>query len=164
MNDANEAALLARGRQAIAAIVNLASTCPAGGDARWDAMLGQLGVTPLVADERARHLREGPGQSKGALLLELRWALDAGVAPICEPMDQPWRLTNEVEQAVRDYVGAVKPRVTTASIFANALASSATSPTAMVGGAGASADCCVCCGAPRRDRGEVRCSYCGESR
>jgi hypothetical protein len=164
MQDPNEAALLARGREAIAAIVNLASTCPAGGDAGWDATLGQLAVTPLVADERARHLREGPGQTKGALLLELRWALDAVVAPLCEHMDQPWRLTNEVEQAVRDYVGAVKPRVTTASIFANALASAASSPAAMVGAANASADCCRCCGAPRRDRGEAHCSYCGESR
>lgn len=164
MQHVDEAALLDQGRQAIASIVNLASICPAGGDARWDAMLGKLAVTALAFDERARHLREGPGQAKGALLLELRWALDAVVAPLCEHMDEPWRLTNEVEQAVRDYVGAVKPRVTTTSIFANALAGAASSPAAMVGAADASADCCRCCGAPRSERGETHCRYCGESR
>ncbi|PRQ03187.1 hypothetical protein [Enhygromyxa salina] len=164
MAHADQAALLDQGRQAIAAIVNLASICPAGGDARWDAMLAKLNVTPLPPDERARHLREGPGQAKGALLLELRWALNGVVAPLCEHMDEGWRLTHEVEQAVRDYVGAVKPRVTTASIFANALAGAASSPAAMVGAAGASADCCRCCGAPRAERGETHCHYCGESR
>ena len=164
MQDPAQAALLGQGREAIAALVNLALACPAGGDARWDAMLGKLAVTALGADERARHLREGPGQAKGALLLELRWALDAAVAPLCAHMDEGWRLSNEAEQAVRDYVGAVKPRVTTSSIFANALASAASSPAAMVGAADASADCCRCCGAPRNDRGETRCRYCGESR
>jgi hypothetical protein len=165
MHSADQA-LFDQGQQAIASIVNLAQVCPAGGDARWDAMLGKLGVTALTADERARHLREGPGQARGALLLELRWALDAVVAPLCEHMDDltpAHRLRDAVEQAVRDYVRAVKPKVTTSSIFANALADAGRSPSRIVGAAGAVADTCSCCGAPRRDRTLPRCGYCGEN-
>jgi hypothetical protein len=164
--DADDQALFDQGQAAIASIVNLALACPAGGDARWDAMLGKLGVTALPADERARHLREGPGQARGALLLELRWALDAVVAPLCEHMDDltpAHRLRDAVEQAVRDYVQAVKPKITTSSIFANALADAARSPSRIVGDAGAAADTCACCGAPRRDRALPRCGYCGET-
>jgi len=158
----DEAALLTKGRQAIAAIVEAALRCPAGGDGSWDALLAELGVSGLAAPERARHLREGPGQSRGALLLELRWALDAAIAPFSQAMDDSWRLPNEVEQAVRDYVGAVKPKVTTSSIFANALASAATSPSRMTGAADAAAQRCGCCGAPRSDRSSDLCRYCGE--
>ncbi|PRQ01027.1 hypothetical protein ENSA5_27090 [Enhygromyxa salina] len=160
---AADAALLGQGHEAITAIVTLASSCPAGGDPRWDATLAELGVEGLAADARARHLREGPGQRCGALLLELRWALDAAVAPLCKHMDEPWQLTNAVDQAVRDYVGAVRPVVTTASIFANALAGAASSPAAMVGSADASAECCRCCGAPRQDRSDLSCRYCGQT-
>jgi hypothetical protein len=162
----DDAALFSQGKETIAAIVSLAVSCPAGGDGRWDAMLGKLGVTGLSADERARHLREGPGQARGALLLELRRALDAAVAPLCEHMDDltpAHRLRDAVEQAVRDYVSAVKPKVTTSSIFANALADAARSPSRIVGAAGAAADTCSCCGAPRRDRTLPRCGYCGEN-
>lgn len=161
-----DAELFDQGKQTISAIVGLALVCPAGGDGRWDAMLGKLGVTGLDADERARHLREGPGQARGALLLELRWALDAAIEPLCEHMDDlstAHRLRDAVEQAVRDYVGAVKPKVTTSSIFANALADAGRSPSRMVGAAGAAADCCSCCGAPRSDRALTRCTYCGEN-
>lgn len=163
---ADDAALFSQGKELIASIVNLALACPAGGDGRWDAMLGKLGVTGLPADERARHLREGPGQARGALLLELRWALDAAVEPLCEHMDDltpAHRLRDAVEQAVRDYVSAVKPKITTSSIFANALADAGRSPSRMVGAAGAAADCCTCCGAPRRDRALPSCGYCGEN-
>lgn len=161
-----DTALFDQGKQAIASIVGLALVCPAGGDARWDAMLDKLGVTGLPANERARHLREGPGQARGALLLELRWALEAVVEPLCEHMDDltpAYRLRDAVEQAVRDYVGSVKPKVTTSSIFANALADAGRSPSRMVGTAGAAADCCTCCGAPRSDRAAARCFYCGEN-
>jgi hypothetical protein len=159
----NDARFLEQGKQLIESIVSLALSCPAGGDARWDAMLGKLGVEPLPADERARHLREGPGQSRGALLLELRWALDASIAPLCEYMDDRYVLRTAAEQAVRDYVGAVKPKITTSSIFANAYAGIATSPGRMTGTAGAAADRCNCCGAPRQDRSSNSCRYCGES-
>jgi hypothetical protein len=159
----SDAQFLEQGKQLIGSIVNLALSCPAGGDARWDAMLGKLGVRALAADERARHLREGPGQSRGALLLELRWALDAGIAPLCEHMDDRYVLRTAAEQAVRDYVGAVKPKITTSSIFANAYAGIATSPGRMTGTAEAAADRCNCCGAPRRDRSSNSCRYCGET-
>lgn len=160
---ADDAQLFESGRRAIASIVNLALTCPAGGDARWDAMLGSLGVTPLPADERARHLREGPGQSRGALLLELRWALQAAIEPLCEHMDEHWTLRNAAEQAVRDYVASVKPKITTSSIFANAMAGIGTSPGRITGAAEALADRCSCCGAPRQDRSSNTCRYCGET-
>ncbi|HLT36826.1 MAG TPA: hypothetical protein VK034_11080 [Enhygromyxa sp.] len=160
---ASDAQLLETGRRAIASVINLALTCPAGGDARWDAMLGQLGVTPLAADERARHLREGPGQSRGALLLELRWALEAAIEPLCEHMDDGYVLRTAADQAVRDYVGAVKPKITTSSIFANAMAGIATSPGRITGAAEAAADRCSCCGAPRQDRSSNTCRYCGET-
>lgn len=162
----DDTALFNQGKELISSIITLALACPAGGDGRWDAMLGALGVAGLPADERARHLREGPGQARGALLLEVRRALDAGVAPLCEQMDDltpAHRLRDAVEQAVRDYVGAVKPKITTSSIFANALADAGRSPSRMVGAAGAAADCCTCCGAPRQDRALSRCGYCGES-
>ena len=84
----DDAALFEQGRSLVESIVNLALNLPTGGEARWEAMLGKLGVTALAADERARHLREGPGQARGALLLELRWALDAVIAPLCEHMDE----------------------------------------------------------------------------
>ncbi len=157
----DDAVFLDQGTALVASIVNLALVCQAGGDGRWDAMLGKLGVRGLPPDERLRHLREGPGQSKGALVLELRHALEAGVASLCEHMDEPWRLHDAVRSAVRDYVGAVKPRVSTSSIFANALATS--SNPMMAGRASAQAETCRCCGAPRADRGETTCRYCGDA-
>lgn len=160
---ATDAQFLEQGRQLIASVVNLALACPAGGDARWDAMLDKLGVTPLSADERARHLREGPGQSRGALLLELRWVLAAAIDPLCGHMDDGHRLRTVADQAVRDYVGAVKPKITTSSIFANAMAGIATSPGRISGTAEAAADRCGCCGAPRQDRASNTCRYCGET-
>jgi hypothetical protein len=155
--------LFAEGQQAIRSIVDLALSCPAGGDHRWDQRLTELRVTGLSSDERGRHLREGPGQSRGALLLELRRALDAITEPIAERMDDRWRLRDAVEQAVRDYVNTVKPRITTSSIFANALAGAATSPGRVDGTAAATADCCRCCGAPLADRSATSCRYCGET-
>jgi hypothetical protein len=163
VDEINDARMLARGQQLIASVVNLALSCPAGGDARWDALLSTLGVRGLAADARAQHLREGPGQSRGAMLLELRWVLDASVAPLCEHMDNPYVLRNAVEAAVRDYVAAVKPKITTSSIFANAFAGVATSPGRITGSAEAAADRCGCCGAPRQDRASNSCRYCGET-
>jgi hypothetical protein len=155
----NDAALLEQGRALVESIVNLALNLPAGGDARWDAMLGKLGVRGLSNDERVLHLKEGPGQSKGALVIEVRWVLEAAVEPLAEHMDDRWVLRDFAQRAVREYVGAVKPRISTSSIFANALA---TTGNFMTGQAGAAADTCQCCGAPLRDRNSKICRYCGE--
>jgi hypothetical protein len=155
----NDAALFEQGRSLVESIVNLALNLPAGGDGRWDAMLGKLGVRGLGNDERARNLKEGPGQAKGALVIELRWALEAAVEPLAEHMDDRWRLRDFCQRAIRDYVGAVKPRISTSSIFANALA---TTGNFMTGQAGAAADTCKCCGAPLQDRTSKTCRYCGE--
>lgn len=156
----DEARVIEQGRQLVASIINLALAVPAGGDARWDKLLVALGVSGLAPDERARDLREGPGQSKGALVLEVRWAIEAGLAPLAELLDQPWRLRELGEQALRDYLGAVKPRISTSSIFANALA---TTKPIVSGGASASAEPCRFCGAPRVDRSKPSCRYCGAS-
>jgi hypothetical protein len=162
MNDddsINDARLFEQGRSLIESIVNLALNVPAGGDARWDAMLGKLGVRGLANEERARNLKDGPGQSKGALVIELRWALEAGIEPLAEYMDDRWALRDFAQGALRDYVGAVKPRISSSSIFANALA---TTSNFMTGQAGAAADTCKCCGAPLSDRSTKACRYCGE--
>lgn len=151
--------LLAQGRALVESIVHLALSVPVGGDARWDAMLAKLGVSGLSVLDRQRNLRDGPGQSKGALVIELRKALEAAIVPLCDHMDQPWRLSDAAARALRDYVGAVKPRISSASIFANALATT-TNP--MRGSADASAEPCICCGAPRVDRSQPSCRYCGE--
>lgn len=163
MTEPGDIPFLDQGQKLIASIRDLALSCPAGGDARWDAMLDKLHVEALSPEQRAQHLREGPGQGRGAVLLELRRALDAGVAALAKHMEDPWRLTNLVEQAVRDYVGAVKPKITTSSIFANAMAGIATSPGRTDSSAEALADCCGCCGAPLDDRSSNACRYCGET-
>lgn len=151
--------LFEQGRSLVESIVNLALNLPAGGDARWDAMLDKLGVRGLDSDERARHLKDGPGQGKGALVIELRWAMEAAIEPLAEHMDDRWALRDFCARALRDYVGAVKPRISTSSIFANAMA---TTTNYMTGQAGAAADTCKCCGAPLRDRSSKACRYCGE--
>ncbi len=150
--------VFAQGRALIESIVNLALQLPAGGDARWDAMLAKLGVRGLAADERARHLREGPGQSKGALLIEVRWALAAAIAPLAEFMTERWALRDFSERALHDYIAAVKPRISTSSIFANALA---TTRKTMTGTASAAANPCKGCGAPA-GLAQTICPYCGE--
>lgn len=155
----NDAALFEQGRSLVESIVNLALNLPAGGDARWDAMLGKLGVRGLDPDERVRHLKDGPGQSKGALVIEVRWAMDAAIEPIAVHMDERWALRDFCQGALRDYVGAVKPRISTSSIFANALATTAN---VMTGQAGVAANTCKCCGAPLSDRSSTACRYCGE--
>ncbi|MFV8752275.1 hypothetical protein ACNOYE_17135 [Nannocystaceae bacterium ST9] len=155
----DDAVIFQQGRVLIESIVNLALNVPAGGDARWDAMLVALGVRGMAPDERARQLKDGPGQSKGALLIEVRWALEAAIAPLAEHMDERWALRDFSHAALRDYVGAVKPRISTSSIFANALA---TTTNMMTGQAGAAAERCGCCGAPLVDRSRSTCRFCGE--
>jgi hypothetical protein len=162
MNDddsIDDGRLFEQGRALVESIINLALTVRAGGDARWDAMLDKLGVRGLGQDERARHLKDGPGQSRGALVIEVRWALEAGTEPLAEHMERRWALRDFCQGALRDYVGAVKPRISTSSIFANALA---TTGNFMGGQAGAAADTCKCCGAPLSDRISKTCRYCGE--
>src|SRR5258705_5990858 len=52
------------------------ATCALGGDDRWFALLGELGIAPLPAHERERHLREGSERRLGALPIEVRWAIE----------------------------------------------------------------------------------------
>lgn len=162
VNSMSDEPLLQRLREELDDVHRLALSCPAGGDERWDQRLDALGVAPLSAEERAAHLREGPGQSRGALLLELRWALDAAGAPWRPRLEDEWRVRDLVEEFVRAYVAATRPRVSTSSIFANAMAGIATSPGRITGTAATAADRCGCCGATLLDRSKPTCRYCGE--
>ena len=159
-----DATSFAQGQAKIATIVDLALSCPAGGDPRWDQLLTELGCRRLPPEARARQLRDGPGQSRGALLLELRWALDAALEALRAGMDDPHRLSASVDDAMRNYVSATRPVVTTNSIFANALADASRSPVRMTGAAASQADCCACCGAPRTLNDGPNCPYCGDTR
>ena len=81
------------------------------------------------------------------------------IRALAEHMDERWALRDLAQSALRDYVGAVKPRISTSSIFANARA---TTVNMMTGQAGAATEACTCCGAPRVDRERPACRYCGE--
>ena len=58
-------------------VLEVGSTCALGGDATWDAILQEHGVAPLPPAERQRHIKEGPRRSRGALPIEVRWAIEA---------------------------------------------------------------------------------------
>ncbi|MDB4997398.1 MAG: hypothetical protein JWM74_4830, partial [Myxococcaceae bacterium] len=77
MHDERAAALGAWLEMWKAHVSRLAASCAVGGDAAWDATLHELGVTPLPADERRRHVTEGPRRTAGALPIEVRWAMEA---------------------------------------------------------------------------------------
>src|ERR1035437_5934189 len=58
-------------------VLEVGSTCALGGDATWDAILQEHGVAPLPPAARQRHIKEGPRRSRGALPIEVRWAIEA---------------------------------------------------------------------------------------
>ena len=150
--------------------------CALGGDASWDALLAELGVPALPVDERRRHVQEGPKRVRGALPIEVRRAIEAietraraalrtldhqGVDDAAlEPIERS--LVGLVDAILRDHLRATGPAITTASIFANAMA---TTPTAYAGvGPSLSTLKCTTCGGPRRAGGELApCPYCGGS-
>lgn len=157
-----------------------AASTQRGGDDQWTGLLTQLGVTPLSDPERVRHLAEGAPINKGALPMEFRWAMEAIVEqaePRCRDLDMALdtgddaaqravdrlarRLSLLVEEELRSYMGAVRPTISTSSIFANAMATTQ-SFMGQAQGAGVSTVSCPCCGAPRRDGSEsLTCEFCG---
>ncbi len=159
-------------------ILDTGAGCALGGDARWNDLLTELGVTPLSPSERERHLREGPRRSRGALPIEVRWAIEAvdkrarswlwdiDRAMRTEHGDRYIRpiehkLYGMVEETIRAHLSATVVAVTTSSIFANARA---TTPSyAHLGKkAGLEEVKCKTCGAPRIRTGELGpCAYCG---
>jgi hypothetical protein len=160
-------------------VLEVGSTCALGGDATWDAVLREHGVTPLPPAERQRHIQEGARRTKGALPIEVRWAIEAVYKRAREaaramdlrvdtPAEQQLidgiekRLVNLVDETTREHLQRVTPPAnTTASIFANARA---TTPnySALGAAAGMSQMKCKSCGAPRKSTEEIgACGYCG---
>jgi hypothetical protein len=150
-----------------------------GGDPAWDALLAELGVTPLPPAERQRHLKEGARRSRGALPIEVRWAIErieksarAWLWEIDKAMptehgDQYIRpvehqLQGLVDETVRQHLAQTALVAnTTASIFANARASTP-NYSAMGAKAGIEETKCKTCGGPRRHTGDLGpCDYCG---
>lgn len=169
-------------------LLETASSSALGGDAGWDAALSQIGMAPLSAAERAQHVAEGPKRLRGALPMELRSALvliETRARTALRPLDRAasspaeealvrgieQRLLTMVEDTMKEMLRRVSPPPTTsASIFANAKASTATYANAV--GAGASQMKCTTCGAPRKPKpGDAAmvndgasiepCAYCG---
>jgi len=159
-------------------ILATGTTCALGGDSRWFELLGELSITPLAPAERERHLREGSKRARGALPIEVRWAIE-----VVEKRARGWlweidkampteygdqyirpiehKLVGMVEETVRAHLSATAPAVTTSSIFANA--KSTTPSYAQMGKkAGIEEVSCRTCGAPRVRAGDLgRCTYCG---
>lgn len=159
-----------------------AASAPRGGDEAWRALLAELGVTALDEGERARHLAQGAPMHKGALPIELRWAMEAIVeraAPHARRIDMSVetgdaatqrgvdrlqaRLSLLVQEELRAYLASVRPTVTTSSIFAAALATSPNYLAQDGAAAGVSTSSCTCCGAPRREAGRRSCEFCGSN-
>jgi hypothetical protein len=159
-------------------VLETGTSCALGGDDRWFALLGELSITPLPPEERQRHLREGSKRARGALPIEVRWAIETvekwarawlreiDLAMPTEYGDEYIRpvehkLLGMVEHTIRAHLTATAPAVTTASIFANA--KSTTPSYAQLGKkAGLEEVTCGTCGAPRVRAGDLgRCTYCG---
>lgn len=168
-------------QQWIRHIVDTATTCPAPGDARWDHVLHELGVERLTDEERWAHVRTS-AQRHGPAPIEVERALAAlgevtraaarklqfepGVTEDGELATALDRFEAAASRTVSDHldrvVTALRPAVTTSSIFANAGAIT------MGFGAPVAADVatltCSNCGAPRRDvRTQRLCEHCGSA-
>ena len=150
------------------------------GGGAWDALLASAGVEPLPPSARAELAHKGPPRKSGPPPIEVRRALEAMVAEVArgcgvleaeatrqdvdldEQLDRVRReAEGMVEQGLRAYVAAVRPRVSTSSIFANA---AATKKRHIDTGAGPSVktETCRCCGAPVSSATKDRiCVYCG---
>ena len=161
-------------------VLEVGSTCALGGDAAWDAILREHGVSRRCPpEERQRHIKEGPRRSRGAAAHRGPvghrgdpQALPRGGARPRPRVETPeeqrivdaieQRLVNLVDETTHAHLQRVTPPAnTTSSIFANARA---TTPnySAMGAAAGVSQMKCKSCGAPRKSTEEIgACGYCG---
>ncbi len=161
-----------------ARVLEVGSTCALGGDAAWDGVLADFGVTPLPPEERKRHIAEGPKRQRGALPIEVRFAITSlyeRARTSVRAMDMKaetseenalvakieQRLAHLVDEITREHLQRVTPQApTTSSIFANARAT-----TPNYGGgvkAGMNQMKCTSCGAPRKNESDsLTCVYCG---
>lgn len=154
--------------QQAARVLDTGSACPPAGDQNWDALLRELGVRPLSQEERQQHFTDGPKRRGGAAPIEVRMALQA----IHDKAHASWRgmdindderrlaqkLSSFVDENMREYLKRVAPAITTASIFANARA---TTPVYATQAGGLGQMKCAACGAPRKNEGDLNCVYCG---
>ncbi len=170
-------ALLTWVRAAAQTLHRTAATAPRGGGPRWQACLAELQVAPLPDEVRRRHLDRGAVFHSGPPPIELRRALErvveqaralrgaAGAAPAdpaaWDELDRS--LDTLVDDEIARYLQAVRAPVTTASIFANAMATSVR-PLAQGPGAGVDTLRCSSCGAPRQGASgaaSTSCEFCG---
>jgi hypothetical protein len=157
-------------------VSSAAASCVAGGDANWDAVLRELGVTALSAEERRHQLAGGPKRNAGALPIEVRWAMEAIEARAridLRSLDRDQHVADEVlerierslvgmvDGVVREHLRLTTPAPTTSSIFANARAS--TPDYAKMGTLASMGTMkCTTCGSPRKREGDLKpCPYCG---
>ena len=169
--------LLAWVRAAAATLRQTAATAPRGGGPQWRARLAELGVAPLPEDVRRRHLDRGAVFHSGPPPIELRRALERvvqqgralrGAAGAAHADAAAWVeldhcLDTLVEDELGRYLQTVRAPVTTASIFANAMATSVR-PLAQGPGAGVDTLRCTSCGAPRQGASgaaSTSCEFCG---
>lgn len=162
-----------------ARVLEVGSTCALGGDASWDAVLVELGLQTLPPDERRRHIAEGAKRVRGALPIEVRWAISAiqerartALRTLDMRAETPEendlvrtterRLHTLVDDVTKAHLARCAPAApTTASIFANARAT-----TPNYGGgvkAGMNQMKCTMCGGPRKTEELGPCVYCGGS-
>lgn len=153
------------------------------GGGAWDALLSEAGVEPLSSSERDALVRTGPPRKGGPPPIEVRRALEhvaTAVLSTCDALDASLpaadmrgservdRLRNDarrlVDTQLKKYIAAVRPRISTSSIFANAAAST-TRMNAGHSGPAMATKTCSCCGAPRDSKSDMTlCTYCGATR
>lgn len=161
-------------------IHDVAGASPLGGDDNWQTLLSKMNVEPLPPEERTRMLAGGAPTARGPVPIEVRRALESVATQATDASQQldttldidddetqqlldRWqhRLADLVDKELARYLAGVRPRATTASIFATA---AATTPGFMgqAEGAGVKTHTCPTCGAPRGgdDAGDT-CGYCG---
>ena len=142
-----------------AELLEFAVAQPRGGGPSWDARLEELGAPRLSPEDRERHLQQGVSLAAGALPIEFRWAVEALVQRGSGLGEERSAASAVAERTLQAYLARVKLRPSTASIFANAMATTRTYGSVQ---AGSGAMTCRTCGAPRMGTRERRsCEFCG---
>jgi hypothetical protein len=166
-------------------VVATAASASLHGSPAWDALLAEAGVQALGPLERQHHVSAGPPRASGPSPIEVRRALESLRAQMQRAAKELEHATTHsgaegdddateraidglkrlagriVDEHLRRYIATVRPKITTSSIFANAMASSR-NYTAQGVNAGMTTLACDCCGAPRCSGTTSRvCEFCG---
>jgi hypothetical protein len=138
------------------------STALAGDGPQWDALVRELGLVPLTAEQRQAIRATGVPKLKGVLPVELRVALEkvrlqASSLPGAAAVKT--ELSTFVDRTLLKYVSAAQPaKAAVAGIFANAHRTAVRSS----GADSVSALKCGCCGAARPAGSDLAvCTFCG---